>query len=180
MLSHGIVSAALFLCVGVIYDRVHTREISAYGGIVERMPMYAATFLVFTLASVGLPGTSGFVGEILVFIGIFQVNTWIALLALTGIILGAAYMLWLYRRVIFGNLNKDALKNLNDLNWREIGIFIPLIGLALLMGIYPNLFLSVLHVSVENLLTQIDQGGVNTNLSEFNKNPIINKIVFFK
>ena len=180
MLSHGIVSAALFLCVGVIYDRVHTREISAYGGIVERMPMYAATFLVFTLASVGLPGTSGFVGEILVFIGIFQVKTWIALLALTGIILGAAYMLWLYRRVIFGNLNKDALKNLNDLNWREIGIFIPLIGLALLMGIYPNLFLSVLHVSVENLLTQIDQGGVNTNLSEFNKNPIINKIVFFK
>ena len=180
MLSHGIVSAALFLCVGVIYDRVHTREISAYGGIVERMPMYAATFLVFTLASVGLPGTSGFVGEILVFIGIFQVNTWIALLALTGIILGAAYMLWLYRRVIFGNLNKDALKDLSDLNWREIGIFIPLIGLALLMGIYPNLFLSVLHVSVENLLTQIDQGGVNTNLSEFNKNPIINKIVFFK
>tara|TARA_Y100001970_G_C14259053_1_gene878020 strand:- start:5091 stop:6632 length:1542 start_codon:yes stop_codon:yes gene_type:complete len=165
MLSHGIVSAALFLCVGVIYDRIHTREIAAYGGLVHRMPIYAFTFLIFTLASVGLPGTSGFVGEMLVFVGIFKANTWIAMLSLTGIILGAAYMLWLYRRIIFGELTKDNLKSIADLNLRELAIFIPLIGLALLMGIYPSPFLSVLHVSVENLLIQI---GSTNDLTFFN------------
>ena len=116
MLSHGIVSAALFLCVGVVYDRMHTREIARYGGLVHRMPRYAFVFMLFTLATVGLPGTSGFVGEFLVLLGAFQVNTWVAFLAATGMILGAAYMLWLYRRVIFGELTKDSLKAILDLN----------------------------------------------------------------
>jgi len=155
MLSHGIVSAALFLCVGVVYDRIHTREISRYGGLVNRMPLYAVVFMVFMLASVGLPGTSGFVGEFLVFVGAFQANTWVAMAALTGIILGAAYMLWLYRRVMFGELTKDDLKSITDLNWREIGIFAPLIFLVIFMGVYPKPFLDVLHVSVEQLLEQM-------------------------
>ncbi|MBR72820.1 MAG: NADH-quinone oxidoreductase subunit M [Rhodospirillaceae bacterium] len=174
MLSHGIVSAALFLCVGVVYDRVHTREISAYGGVVGRMPVYAVTFLVFTLASIGLPGTSGFIGEMLVFVGIFKVNTWIALLALTGIILGAAYMLWLYRRIIFGELTKENLKSMRDMNWREISIFVPLIALALLMGIYPSPFLSVLHTSVENLLIQINPDTTTEVLSSIDIHSIFN------
>ena len=154
MLSHGIVSAALFLCVGVVYDRTHTREIAAYGGLVHRMPIYAFVFMVFTLAAIGLPGTSGFVGEFMVLVGAFQSNTWVAMLALTGVILGAAYMLWLYRRVIFGDLTKENLKSITDLNWREVGIFAPLVSLALVLGLYPEPFLDVLHVSVENLIAQ--------------------------
>jgi NADH-quinone oxidoreductase subunit M len=154
MLSHGIVSAALFLCVGVVYDRVHTREIARYGGLVHRMPVYAVVFLVFTLAAVGLPGTSGFVGEFMVLVGAFQTNTWVAMLALTGASLGAAYMLWLYRRVIFGDLTKEDLKSIKDLNWREVGIFAPLIALAVVLGLYPEPFLDILHVSVENLMAQ--------------------------
>src|SRR5690606_1542440 len=120
MLSHGIVSGALFLCVGVVYDRIHSRLIDRYGGLVERMPKYALVFMVFTMASVGLPGTSGFVGEILVMAGAYQVASWIAFGAATGMILGAAYMLWLYRRVIFGELTKEDLKSILDLNKREI------------------------------------------------------------
>ncbi|CAN0597330.1 unnamed protein product, partial [Laminaria digitata] len=143
MISHGIVSGALFLCVGVIYDRIHTREISRYGGLVERMPKYAVVFMVFMLASVGMPGTSGFVGEFLVLVGAFQVNTWVATLATTGIILGAAYMLYLYRRVIFGKLEKEDLKSILDLNPREIAIFAPLIIVTLWMGICPAPFLDV-------------------------------------
>ena len=154
MLSHGIVSAALFLCVGVVYDRVHTRQIAAYGGLVHRMPVYAAVFMVFTLASVGLPGTGGFVGEFLTVVGAFAVNSWVATTALIGIILGAAYMLWLYRRVIFGELTKENLKSITDLNWREVGVFVPLIGLALFMGLYPKPILDVLHASVVHLMTQ--------------------------
>jgi NADH-quinone oxidoreductase subunit M len=154
MLSHGIVSAALFLCVGVVYDRMHTRLIGAYGGLVHRMPAYAVVFMVFTLASIGLPGTSGFVGEFLSVVGAFRYNTWVAMTALIGTILGAAYMLWLYRRVIFGELTKENLKGIMDLNWREIGIFVPLVGLALVMGIYPKPFLDVLHVSVDHLIHQ--------------------------
>jgi NADH-quinone oxidoreductase subunit M len=154
MLSHGVVSAALFLVVGVVYDRVHSREIASYGGLVHRMPIYSAVFMVFMLASIGLPATSGFVGEFLIFIGIFQVNTWVAMLGLIGVILGAAYMLWLYRRVVFGELTKENLKTIKDLNWREISYFAPLIILALFMGIYPKPFLDVLHVSVENLVEQ--------------------------
>lgn len=164
MLSHGVVSAALFLIVGVVYDRVHSREIASYGGLVHRMPVYAFVFMVIMLASIGLPATSGFVGEFLIFVGAFQVNTWVAMLGLIGVILGAAYMLWLYRRVIFGELSKENLKSITDLNMREIGFFAPLVVLALFMGIYPKPFLDVLHVSVENLVEQsrmARMGGVN-------------------
>ena len=154
MLSHGIVSAALFLCVGVVYDRIHSRMIADYGGLVNRMPKYAFVFAVFMLASVGLPGTSGFVGEFLVLVGVFQASTWVAALVSTGMILGAAYMLWLYRRVIFGKLEKENLKAILDLSPREVLIFAPLVVIALFMGIYPAPFLDVMHVSVENLLQQ--------------------------
>ena len=152
MLSHGVISAALFLCVGVVYDRLHSREISRYGGLVHRMPVYAAVFMVFMLGSVGLPGTSGFVGEFLVLVGAFQVNTWLALLATTGIVLGAAYMLYLYRRVIFGELTKEDLKTMTDLSRREIAVFAPLVAATLWMGIWPEPFLDVVHASVANLI----------------------------
>ena len=154
MLSHGIVSAALFLCVGVVYDRLHTRDIARYGGLVHRMPAYAAVFMVFTLASVGLPGTSGFVGEFLVLLGAFEVNTWVCFLAATGVILGAAYMLYLYRRVIFGKLERVELQTMLDLNPREIAVFAPLVLLVLWMGIYPSSFLDPIQMSVQNLVDQ--------------------------
>ncbi len=152
MLSHGVVSAALFLIVGVVYDRMHSREISTYGGLVYRMPIYAAVFMLFTMASVGLPGTSGFVGEFLVVVGTFQVSTWLAAFITTGIILGVAYMLWLYRRVIFGPLVKEELKSLLDLSPREIAVFAPLVVLVLWMGIYPSSFTEVYDASIVNLL----------------------------
>ena len=154
MISHGLVSGALFLVVGILYERTHSREISAYGGIVHRMPVYAFAFMVFTLANVGLPGTSGFVGEFLVLVGIFQVNTWIAVLATTGIILSAAYALWLYRRVIFGVLEKAELRNILDLNRREVAVVAPLIAAVLFFGVYPMPLLDVMEVSVANLLEQ--------------------------
>ncbi len=153
MLSHGIVSAALFLCVGVVYDRMHTREITAYGGLVNRMPIYAFCFLVFTLANVGLPGTSGFVGEFLALVGAFRVNTWVAFLATTGVILSAAYALYLYRRMIFGRLEKSSLKAITDMNMREIAFMAPLVILTILFGVYPAPLLDVMSVSVENLIT---------------------------
>ena len=152
MLSHGIVSAALFLCVGVVYDRIHSREIKAYGGLVNRMPKYALVFMVFMLASVGLPGTSGFVGEFLVLVGAFQVNTWVAALTATGMILGAAYMLWLYRRVIFGVIEKEELRSILDLSRREVAVFAPLIAAAIFFGFYPAPWLDVMDASVANLL----------------------------
>jgi NADH-quinone oxidoreductase subunit M len=152
MLSHGIVSAALFLVVGVLYDRIHSREISAYGGLVKRMPKYAVIFMIFMMASIGLPGTSGFIGEFLILIGAFKVNTWVAAFATSGLILGAAYMLYLYRRIIFGVLTKENLKTISDVNAREIAIFTPLLLTVIIMGIYPSLFLDVMHVSVENLV----------------------------
>ncbi len=152
MLSHGIVSAALFLCVGVVYDRLHTREIAAYGGLVKRMPRYAFTFLFFTLASVGLPGLSGFVGEFLVLLGAFKVNTWVAFFAATGLILGAAYALWLYRQIVFGELTKEKLKTMLDMNRREIAVFLPLVLLTLWMGIYPASFLDPMAASVDKLV----------------------------
>ncbi|HTO42219.1 MAG TPA: NADH-quinone oxidoreductase subunit M [Rhizomicrobium sp.] len=154
MLSHGIVSSALFLCVGVIYDRMHTREIAAYGGLVQRMPVYAACFMVFTLANVGLPGTSGFIGEFLTMLGAFRANTWVAILATTGIILSAMYALTLYRRVVFGALVKPALQNIKDLSPREIAILGPLVVLTILMGIYPKPVFDVTSVSVSNLIQQ--------------------------
>jgi NADH-quinone oxidoreductase subunit M len=154
MLSHGVVSAALFLCVGVVYDRMHTREINRYGGLVNRMPRYALVFMVFMLGSVGLPGTSGFVGEFLVLLGTFRANTWVALFATTGVVLGAAYMLLLYRRVVFGKLVHEDLKNISDLDMREILVFAPLVAVVLWMGIYPSSYLNVMHVSVDNLILQ--------------------------
>lgn len=154
MISHGIVSAALFLVVGVIYDRMHTRDIAAYGGLVHRMPLYAAIFMVFTLANAGLPGTGGFVGEILVLVGAFQVNTWVAMLATSGAILSAAYALWLYRRVVFGELTKDSLKDILDLNGREAAILIPLVLITIWMGFYPMPFLDRMDASVVHLLDQ--------------------------
>ncbi|MEH6528040.1 MAG: NADH-quinone oxidoreductase subunit M [Sneathiella sp.] len=154
MLSHGIVSGALFLCVGVIYDRIHTREIARYGGLVHRMPRYAVIFMVFTMATIGLPGTSGFVGEFLILVGAYQVSTFVAFFATIGVILGAAYSLWLYRRVVFGELVKDDLKNIMDVGKREMAIFAPLIIIALWMGIYPTPFLDVMHASVTNLMDQ--------------------------
>ena len=157
MLSHGVVSAALFLIVGVIYDRIHTRRIDAYGGLVHRMPNYALLFMLFMLASVGLPGTSGFIGEFLVIVGAFQVNTWVALLVATGMILGAAYMLVLYRRVVFGKLTKESLTKIKDLTWREQAVFAPLVVLVLWMGIYPVSFLDVMSASVDNLITNYQQ-----------------------
>ena len=152
MLSHGVISSALFLCVGVLYDRMHSRAITSYGGLVHRMPVYAAVFMVFTLGAVGLPGTSGFVGEFLVLVGAFQVNTWVAMLATTGIILGAAYMLYLYRRVIFGRLTKEELMSIVDLGPREIAIFAPLVAVTLWMGIWPAPFLDVMQASVAQLV----------------------------
>jgi len=156
MISHGFISGALFLCVGVIYDRMHTRDIDAYGGLVTRMPAYAAVFMLFTMANVGLPGTSGFVGEFLTLIGVFQVNTWIGVLAATGVILSAGYALWLYRRVVFGDLIKESLKSITDMTGRERAIFAPLIVMTLLLGVYPSLVTDVIGPSVEALLTQYD------------------------
>ncbi|HUE19901.1 MAG TPA: NADH-quinone oxidoreductase subunit M [Stellaceae bacterium] len=155
MLSHGVVSAALFLCVGVIYDRLHTREISRYGGLVENMPRYALAFMIFMLASVGLPGTSGFVGEFLSLVGAFQANTWVAVLATTGLILGAAYMLYLYRRVVFGKLTKDDVRAMLDLSPREILIFAPMIAVVIWMGIYPASFLKPIQPTISNLIEHV-------------------------
>ncbi len=148
MLSHGVVSAALFLCVGVIYDRMHTREIARYGGLADRMPAYAFIFMLFTMASVGLPGTAGFVGEFLVLVGAFQVSFWLALLGSMGMILGAAYMLYLYRRVIFGTLTRVDLRDILDLSPREVAVFAPLVLLTLWMGIYPSSFTGFWDASV--------------------------------
>ena len=152
MLSHGFISGALFLCVGVIYDRMHTREIDAYGGLVNRMPAYALVFLFFTMANVGLPGTSGFVGEFLVLIGIFQVNTWVAAVATSGVILSAAYALWLYRRVALGALVKEGLATITDMSRRERAIFAPLIVITLLLGVYPALVTDIIGPSVAQLV----------------------------
>ncbi|MEM7694366.1 MAG: NADH-quinone oxidoreductase subunit M [Pseudomonadota bacterium] len=157
MLSHGIVSAALFLCVGVVYDRAHTREISAYGGLVERMPWYATAFLVFTLANVGLPGTSGFVGEFLALIGTYKVSTVAAVGATTGVILSAAYALYLYRRVVLGPLEKETMRRMVDLSTREKVILVPLVALTILFGVYPNPVLNVTDASVNNLVTHISE-----------------------
>ncbi|TCO72530.1 NADH-quinone oxidoreductase subunit M [Rhodovulum euryhalinum] len=153
MISHGFISGALFLCVGVIYDRMHTREIDAYGGLVNRMPAYAFVFMLFTLANVGLPGTSGFVGEFLTLAAVFQVNTWVAAVACTGVILSAGYALWLYRRVVFGDLIKESLRAIKDMTTRERAIFVPLVAMTLLLGVYPALVTDITGPSVEALLS---------------------------
>ncbi len=155
MISHGFVSGALFLCVGVVYDRMHTREIAAYGGLVNNMPKYAVVFMIFTMANVGLPGTSGFIGEFLTLIGVFQVNSWVAFFATTGVILSAGYALWLYRRVIFGKLDKESLKGLLDLSLREKVILYPLVALTIFFGVYPAPIFDITQISVDTLINDI-------------------------
>ena len=157
MLGHGLVSGALFLCVGVIYDRLHTREIDRYGGLAVNMPKYAVLFLLFTMASVGLPGTSNFVGEFLALMGAYQVSTWTTLIATTGIILGAAYMLYLYRRVVFGDLVKDDVKAMPDISKREMALLAPLAAVTLWMGVYPESFLAPMRNDVATLLARIER-----------------------
>ncbi|HYM19115.1 MAG TPA: NADH-quinone oxidoreductase subunit M, partial [Micropepsaceae bacterium] len=159
MLSHGIVSGALFLCVGVVYDRMHTREISAYGGLVNRMPMYAASFMVFTLANVGLPGTSGFVGEFLTLLAAFRFNTWLAIVGATGVILSAAYALWLYRRIIFGALEKTSLQGIMDLTPREVAFMAPLVAATIFFGVYPRPIFNVTQASVAHLV-ELHEAGI--------------------
>ena len=156
MLSHGFISGALFLCVGVVYDRMHTREIDAYGGLVNRMPAYALIFMFFTMANVGLPGTSGFIGEFLTLLGIFQANTWVALVATSGVIFSAAYALWLYRRVMLGELIKESLKSITDMTGRERAIMAPLVAMTLLLGVYPSLVTDIIGPSVEALIATYD------------------------
>ena len=156
MISHGFISGALFLCVGVIYDRMHTREIDAYGGLVNRMPAYALIFMLFTMANVGLPGTSGFVGEFLTLMAVFQVNTWVAAVATTGVIFSAAYALWLYRRVVMGDLIKESLKSITDMTPRERWIFAPLVAMTLLLGVYPALVLDMTGPAVAALVANYD------------------------
>jgi NADH-quinone oxidoreductase subunit M len=157
MISHGLVSAALFLCVGVVYDRMHTREIAAYGGLVNNMPVYAVVFMLFTMANVGLPGTSGFVGEFLALIGTFKANIPVATLATIGVILSACYALWLYRKVVFGALTKPQLMGLRDMSPREIFVFLPLVVLTILFGVYPRPVLDMSAASVAQLLENYNQ-----------------------
>jgi NADH-quinone oxidoreductase subunit M len=154
MLSHGVVSAALFLVVGVVYDRIHTREIARYGGLADRMPAYALVFMLFMMATIGLPGTSGFIGEFLVIIGSLQVNFWLSLLGGMGMILGAAYMLYLYRRIIFGRITRDDLRHILDLSPREWAVFAPLIVLTLWMGVLPSSFTGYFDATVGALVQQ--------------------------
>jgi NADH-quinone oxidoreductase subunit M len=153
MISHGIVSGALFLCVGVVYDRMHTREIAAYGGLVNRMPLYALVFMVFTMANVGLPGTSGFVGEFMTLLGTFRISLPTAFFATTGVILSAAYALWLYRKIVFGALVKPSLQTIKDLTLRECLTLVPLVALTILIGVYPKPVLDISAASVQQLVT---------------------------
>ena len=156
MISHGLVSGALFLCVGVIYDRMHTRDIDAYGGLVRQMPLYAVVFMIFTMANVGLPGTSGFVGEFLILLGAFEASTWAAGLAATGLVLSAGYALWLYRRVVFGPLDKEGLRTLPDLSRREMATLVPLVVLTIFFGIYPAPILDLTSAAVETLVARVE------------------------
>jgi NADH-quinone oxidoreductase subunit M len=169
MLSHGVVSGALFLCVGVVYDREHTREIAAYGGLVNRMPVFALVFMIMTMASIGLPGTSGFVGEFLVLVGAYKANSWVAFVAATGVILGAAYMLLLYRRVVFGALTKESLQGILDLSWREKAIFAPLIIAVFWMGVYPSSFLAPLAAPVAKLIEQTKPESMPAKAAQLSK-----------
>ena len=170
MISHGFISGALFLCVGVIYDRMHTRDIDAYGGLVNRMPAYALIFMLFTMANVGLPGTSGFVGEFLTLMAMFQVNTWVAAVAATGVIFSAAYALWLYRRVVMGDLIKESLKTITDMTARERWIFAPLVFMTILLGVQPHLVTDIIGPSVEALLVDytahVDAAETTTRVAQ--------------
>jgi NADH-quinone oxidoreductase subunit M len=166
MINHGIVTGALFLCIGVIYDRTHSREIADYGGLATPLPVYAGFFMVFTLASIGLPGMNGFIGEFLIILGGFAASKIVGVLAATGVIIGAAYMLWLYQKVFFMNVN-EKVAALNDMNMREIVILIPLVVLVFWIGVYPNSFLGFMHVSVSHLLEQVNYGSTSdVNLAQ--------------
>ncbi|MBF0123894.1 MAG: NADH-quinone oxidoreductase subunit M [Magnetococcales bacterium] len=156
MVNHGIVSGALFLLVGVVYDRLHTRDIVKFGGLALRMPVYATFFMIFTMASVGLPGTNGFVGEFLILLGAYQSSKWVAVVATTGVVLGAAYMLWMYKRVVFGVIRNPEVEHLSDLSPREVALFVPLLLLVFWIGFYPVPFMDLFHVSVQHLLVQTD------------------------
>ena len=160
MISHGLVSAALFFCVGVVYDRLHTREIDAYGGVAKVMPRYAVFFMFMMLASVGLPGTSGFVGEMLVLVGAWKASTWVAFFTATGLVLGATYMLWLYRRVMFGKVNKAVVQSMEPMQVRELGIFVPITILVLVFGVYPAFLLDVMAVSIQMIIDELSVSGV--------------------
>lgn len=168
MISHGFVSGALFLIVGVIYDRMHTREIAAYGGLVIRMPVFAMIFMLFTMGNVGLPGTSGFVGEFLSLAGVYQANSWVAFMAATGVIFSACYALWLYRRVVFGDLIKESLKSIKDMDRREKLIFSPLVIATIVLGVYPALVLDLIGPSVQALVdhTQTAQAAAATLVAQ--------------
>jgi NADH-quinone oxidoreductase subunit M len=167
MMSHGLMSAALFLCVGVVYDRYHSRMISSYGGLVNIMPKYALVFVIFSLAALGLPGTSGFVGEFLVLVGVFQINILVAVLASLGVILAAAYMLWLCHRVIFGKIASSEIKEMTDLNRTEIYIFSTLVFLTLFFGVYPEPLFSTIDISINNLIDKY-QTDINFHLAQKN------------
>jgi len=158
MVSHGLISGALFLCVGVIYDRMHTREIKAYGGLVEKMPIYAVVFLLFTMANVGLPGTSGFIGEFLTLAGAYKANTWVAFFASFGLILSACYALWLFARVVFGKMTKPALQAIPDMDGRELLLFAPLIILTIYYGVQPGPILDACAASVDLVVKQAQAG----------------------
>lgn len=166
MISHGFIAGALFLCVGVIYDRMHTREIDAYGGLVNRMPVYAMLFMFFTMSNVGLPGTSGFVGEVLTLMGAFQANTWVAAIATTGVIFSAAYALWLYRRVVMGELIKESLKGITDMTAREKWIFAPLVAMTLILGVYPRLVTDIVGPSVTKIVADYNEAVPATDMAE--------------
>ena len=166
MLSHGFISGALFLCVGIIYDRMHTREIAAFGGLVNRMPVYATVMMLFTLANVGLPGTSGFVGEFLSLAGGYQASTWTTFLATTGVILSAAYALWLYRRVVFGDLIKERLKSIQDMTAREVTYMVPLVVMVLLLGIYPSLAIDVYAPTLGAMIEGVSEALARSDLIE--------------
>jgi NADH-quinone oxidoreductase subunit M len=159
MISHGLVSGALFLCVGVVYDRLHTRDINRYGGVVNVMPKYAAIFMFFTMASVGLPVTSGFVGEFLILLGAFKASSTVAFFTTSGVVLGAAYMLWLYRRVVFGELVHEDVKTMPEISGRELTLFLPVIVLVLWIGIYPKPYFAAMDASVAQLLKQSAMEG---------------------
>jgi len=167
MMSHGLISAALFLCVGVVYDRYHSRMISSYGGLVNIMPKYAFVFMIFALAALGLPGTSGFVGEFLILVGTFQISIFVAVLASLGVVLAAAYMLWLYKRVIFGKIASSEIKEMADLNKTEIYVFASLVFLILFFGIYPEPLFNTIDISVNNLIDNY-QADLNFHLAQAN------------
>jgi len=177
MLSHGFVSAALFFCVGVIYDRLHTREIDRYGGLAVNMPGYAILFMLFTMASIGLPGTSGFVGEFLSLAGIYEASSWAAFVCTTGIILGAAYMLYLYRRVVFGELTKDDVRAMPDLNAREWSIMVPLAAVTLWMGVYPESFLAPMRGDVATLVARVAPARLPSDAQMTAGRPVVNPAV---